>query len=70
MDIDKCKNDFHTAMHDIYNFLAEEDEKQNVTESNKKEEEKKKRKNWKNRIQLKNRKGNSKPIPKTPSDTA
>ena len=34
------------------------------------EEKKKKRKNWKNRIQLKNRKGNSKPIPKTPSDTA
>ena len=23
-DIDKCKNDFHTAMHDIYNFLKEE----------------------------------------------
>ena len=26
-DIDKCKNDFHTAMHDIYNTLKEEDEK-------------------------------------------
>ena len=29
-DIDKCKNDFHTAMHDIYNFLTEEDEKKEV----------------------------------------
>ena len=26
-DIEKCKNDFHTAMHDIYNVLKEEDEK-------------------------------------------
>ena len=24
-DIDKCKNDFHTAMHDIYNLLTEEE---------------------------------------------
>ncbi|MDC0624463.1 OmpA family protein [Alphaproteobacteria bacterium] len=30
-DIDKCKNDFHTAMHDIYNFMTEEDEKKEVT---------------------------------------
>ena len=30
-DIDKCKNDFHKAMHDIYNFLTEEDEKKEVT---------------------------------------
>ena len=29
-DIDKCKNDFHAAMHDIYNLLAEEDEKEEV----------------------------------------
>ncbi|MDA9632885.1 OmpA family protein [Pelagibacteraceae bacterium] len=33
-DIDKCKNDFHTAMHDIYNFLTEEDEKKEVSEVN------------------------------------
>ena len=26
-DIDKCKNDFHTAMHDIYNLLTEEEKK-------------------------------------------
>ena len=32
-DIDKCKNDFHTAMHDIYNFLTEEDEKKEVTKA-------------------------------------
>ena len=33
-DIDKCKNDFHTAMHDIYNLLTEEEKKEatNVTE--------------------------------------
>ena len=31
-DIDKCKNDFHTAMHDIYNLLTEEDEQEEVTE--------------------------------------
>ena len=31
-DIDKCKNDFHTAMHDIYNLLTEEDEKEKVAE--------------------------------------
>jgi OOP family OmpA-OmpF porin len=30
-DIDKCKNDFHAAMHDIYKLLTEEDEKQEVT---------------------------------------
>jgi OOP family OmpA-OmpF porin len=30
-DIDKCKNDFHTAMHNIYNVLTEEDKKQEVT---------------------------------------
>ena len=26
-DIDKCKNDFHTAMHDIYNIISNESEK-------------------------------------------
>jgi len=26
-DIDKCKNDFHTAMHNIYNLLTEEEKK-------------------------------------------
>ena len=31
-DIDKCKNDFHTAMHDIYDLLAEEDEQGEVAE--------------------------------------
>ena len=31
-DIDKCKNDFHTAMHDIYNLLTEEDEQDEVAE--------------------------------------
>ena len=31
-DIDKCKNDFHTAMHDIYNLLTEEDEQAEVAE--------------------------------------
>ena len=31
-DIDKCKNDFHTAMHDIYNLLTEEDEQEEVAE--------------------------------------
>ena len=30
-DIDKCKNDFHKAMHDIYNLLTEEDEQEEVT---------------------------------------
>ena len=39
-DIDKCKNDFHTAMHDIYNFLTEEDEKKEVTKVNEKGVEK------------------------------
>ena len=31
-DIDKCKNDFHTAMHDIYSLLTEEDEQEEVAE--------------------------------------
>jgi len=31
-DIDKCKNDFHTAMHDIYNLLTEEDEQEEFAE--------------------------------------
>ncbi len=31
-DIDKCKNDFHTAMHDIYNLLTEEDEQKEFAE--------------------------------------
>ncbi len=31
-DIDKCKNNFHTAMHDIYNLLTEEDEQEEVAE--------------------------------------
>ena len=31
-DINKCKNDFHTAMHDIYNLLTEEDEQEEVAE--------------------------------------
>ena len=31
-DIDKCKNDFHTAMHDIYNLLTGEDEQAEVAE--------------------------------------
>ena len=31
-DIDKCKNDFHSAMHDIYDILTEEDEKKEVTD--------------------------------------
>src|SRR6056300_624778 len=30
-DIDKCKNDFHTAMHDIYKLLTEENKKEEVT---------------------------------------
>ena len=30
-DIEKCKNDFHSAMHDIYNVLTEEDEKEEST---------------------------------------
>ncbi|MDC1053776.1 OmpA family protein [Alphaproteobacteria bacterium] len=38
-DIDKCKNDFHTAMHGIYNFLTEEDEKKEFTKVIEKEEE-------------------------------
>ena len=29
-DIDKCKNDFHKAMHDIYNLLTEEEEQEEV----------------------------------------
>ena len=31
-DIDKCKNDFHTAMHDIYSLLTKEDEQEEVPE--------------------------------------
>ena len=27
-DIDKCKNDFHTSMHDIYNLLTEENKEE------------------------------------------
>ena len=27
-DIDNCKNDFHTAMHDIYNLITEEEKKE------------------------------------------
>ncbi len=30
-DIDKCKNDFHTAMHDIYKLLSKEDEQKEIT---------------------------------------
>ncbi len=29
-DINKCKNDFHAAMHDIYNFLKEDDEQEEI----------------------------------------
>ena len=29
-DIDKCKNDFHAAMHDMYNLLAEDDEQEEI----------------------------------------
>ncbi len=29
-DINKCKNDFHTAMHDIYKFLTDESEKEEL----------------------------------------
>jgi OOP family OmpA-OmpF porin len=39
-DIDKCKNDFHAAMHDIYNLLAEEDEKEEVAKVTEQEVEK------------------------------
>ena len=38
-DIDKCKNDFHTAMHDIYNLLTEEDAQEEVAEVIEQEEE-------------------------------
>ena len=31
-DIDKCKNDFHKAMHDIYNFLTKEDNQKEISE--------------------------------------
>ena len=31
-DINKCKNDFHTAMHDIYNFLTKEDKQKEISE--------------------------------------
>jgi OOP family OmpA-OmpF porin len=39
-DIDKCKNDFHAAMHDIYNLLAEEDEREEVAKVTEQEVEK------------------------------
>jgi OOP family OmpA-OmpF porin len=39
-DIDKCKNDFHAAMHGIYNLLAEEDEKEEVAKVTEQEVEK------------------------------
>ena len=39
-DIDKCKNDFHAAMHNIYNLLAEEDEKEEVAKVTEQEVEK------------------------------
>ena len=29
-DIDKCKNDFHSAMHDIYNLLTSDDEQEEI----------------------------------------
>ena len=38
-DIDKCKNDFHTAMHDIYNILTEKDAKEEIAEVIEQEEE-------------------------------
>ncbi len=37
-DINKCKNDFHTAMHDIYNILSEKYENKVVTKIMKQEE--------------------------------
>jgi len=36
-DIDRCKNAFHTAIHDIYNLLSEEDEKEEIKKSIKEE---------------------------------
>jgi len=39
-DIDKCKNDFHAAMHDIYNLLAKEDEREEVAKVTEQEVEK------------------------------
>ncbi len=37
-DIDKCKNDFHRAMHHIYNLLKEEDKKKKVNKVIEKED--------------------------------
>ncbi len=34
-DIEKCKNDFHTSMHDIYKFLTDLNKKEEVKENNK-----------------------------------
>jgi len=34
-DIDKCKNDFHTAMHNIYKIISDEINKQEVKEEEK-----------------------------------
>ena len=36
-DIEKCKNDFHTSMHDIYKFLTDPNKKEEVKEYNKEE---------------------------------
>ena len=36
-DIEKCKNDFHTSMHDIYKFLTDLNKKAEVKENNKEE---------------------------------
>jgi OOP family OmpA-OmpF porin len=38
-DIDKCKNDFHTAMHDIYNLLTAEEKKEATKETEQEVEE-------------------------------
>ena len=36
-DIEKCKNDFHTSMHNIYKFLTDLNKKAEVKENNKEE---------------------------------
>lgn len=38
-DIDKCKNDFHKAMHDIYNLLTAEEKKEATKETEQEVEE-------------------------------
>ena len=38
-DIDKCKNDFHKAMHDIYNLLTAEEKKEATKETKQEVEE-------------------------------